>query len=516
MEPEDPARLTATLAAMAAAVGIAAFPPAAVAVLLPILHQELNTSVAELQWAVTAYTLSMAASLLAAGRLGDAFGRRRVLICGAAVLTVGAAVAAAAPSAPWVIVGLAIAGIGGAAQIPTSLAILIDSYPAARRGLPIGVWGAASALGEGVAPLVSGALAGGLGWRWVFLICVVVSLLVIATVYRFTPESRDEYDERSIDSIGVGLWAAALLALSLALIQAPTWGWGSAQTAILFAVSALLTVGIVAVERRAAVPLVDLGLLRHRGFAAGSLVLFAINVTWIAALFVLPLSFQELLGYTVAETGLLILAITGAAVVFLPLGGRVAERIGPLPPITAGVGLMVLGVILLSELDLSAGAADVPPLFVFGAGFGLALTPVNVVAMNTVPASRSGAAGGLFTTLGAVGMTLGVAVSGALFASLQTSRTVSLAREGGVALSRDAAADLDGLLAGSSDAAHSLTSLSPKDQPVVVDAVREAFAFGVNGALRLAAAVALAGLVVAWVLFPRRSLAAQPAGDPHG
>lgn len=180
---------TQTLIATTAAAGIVQLPTAAIVVALPTIHGEFQTSIAELQWTVIAFHLPFSSLLIAAGRLADIFGRRRLLIAGSALFAAGSAVAAVSPNAQVLIAGLAICGIGGAALIPSSMSLLTNVFTGERRGLAIGMWGAAMELVSGVGVLIGGVLTGELSWRWIFGVDIAV-ILVVTVVALWAPESH--------------------------------------------------------------------------------------------------------------------------------------------------------------------------------------------------------------------------------------------------------------------------------------------------------------------------------------
>ena len=489
---------------MAAAAGIAQFPTAAIAVALPTLHAELDASLGELQWTITAFTLAMSAFLIAFGRLADTFGRRLILIAGVGLFASGSVLAALATSATVLIAGTAIAGLGAAAIIPASLSIIVNAYPPERRGLPIGLWGASTALAQAFGPLAGGALTGELGWQAIFWAEAIAAAAVLVVILSATAESRNPEATPGIDGAGLGLAAGALLTLSLAVIQAPTWGLGAPQTLVLLAASLVLAAAFIAVERRVPSPLVDFAFFRARNYSGATIVLFVLNFAFIVALFFLPLHLQELLGSSATESGVQLLPLMVVLIVLLPLGGPVAERVGPLPPIAAGLGSLALGLLLLAGKGPGAdyGALWLP--MALCGGSGLALTPMNVAAMNAIPTRESGAAGGVFTTLSGVGISLGVAITGAVFNSVQLSSTESIASDRGIAIDAEQAQALDGLLVDAPGAHSALAAFGKTDQATLERVVREAFAEALDDAYRLGALVALAGLLLAAALIRRR------------
>jgi EmrB/QacA subfamily drug resistance transporter len=506
---------TATLVATVAAAGIVQLPTAAIVVALPTIHGQFDTSMAELQWAVTAFYIPFAAFLIAAGRLADVFGRRRLLLLGAAIFALGSALAFASQNIQMLIAGIALAGIGGAVLMPSSMSLLTNVFTGSRRGLAIGMWGAATELVSGIGVVIGGVLTGELSWRWIFGVDILFAALIAVLAWTWTPESRDPTASRRIDIGGALLSVSGLTALTLALIQGPTWGWGSVAIVGLLVASACLFVAFAVVERRAAQPVFNLAFFRHRNFAGATTSIFVIDFSFGALLFFLPLYFQEIAGYSAIETGVLLLPLTGLMVVASPLGGKVAARTGPRPPIVVGLALMAISIFWISaNLGVSTSYSELwLPTAILGFGIGLALTPMNLAAMNAVSRDHAGSAAGLLVTLSGLGATLGVAVTGALFNELQTEETVQKLSEGGLESSRDQAQQIaQSVLSGSSSGEPLPSTFGGPD--TTVEAVQSAFVSALGTSLELSAFLVLVGVGLALVLL-RRSEPADAAASDH-
>jgi EmrB/QacA subfamily drug resistance transporter len=516
---QGPSGRTQTLVATVAAAGIVQLPTAAIVVALPTIHGQFQTSIAELQWTVTAFYIPFAALLIAAGRIADIFGRRRLLIAGSALFAVGSAIAAVSPNAQLLIAGIALCGIGGAVLMPSSMSLLTNVFTGARRGLAIGMWGAATELVSGVGVLVGGVLTGELSWRWIFGVDVAIAL-AIAIVALGAPESRDPNASRRVDLSGAALSSSALTALTLALIQGASWGWGSAAVVSLLVASIALFAAFALTERRSANPLLDFSFFRRRNFTGATTTVFVIDFSFGALLFFLPLYFQEILDYSPSETGLLLLPLTALMVIASPLGGRIASRTGPRPPIVVGLGMMAIAVFWISTLTIGTTYSDVwVPTAMLGFGIGLALTPMNLAAMNAVSRDHAGAAAGVLVTLSGLGSTLGVAVTGATFQEIQTERTVSLVRDAGVRVGPDDAQQLIGVLGGSAGSEQTLERIAAGHVQAVEAALHEAFVSALGTALKLSGVLILFGIVLAAALMRRSTpvdsaRSEQPVGSP--
>jgi EmrB/QacA subfamily drug resistance transporter len=509
---EAPVSRPLTLWATVAAAGIVQLPTAAIVVALGTIHGQFNASMAELQWAFVAFYIPFTAFLIAAGRLSDIFGRRRALLLGTAVFALGSVLAAVAPGVEVLIAGIAIAGAGGALMMPASLAMLTNLFTGESRGLAIGLWGAATEVVSGVGILVGGVLTEQLSWRWIFWVDVIFAVLIAIMALRGSRESRDPTAPRSVDLTGVAVIAAALTCLTLALNEGPGWGWGSLPTVTLFAAGVLLFASLGVVERRAKFPLIDFSFFRNRNFTGSTIVVFVLDFAFGAAYFFLPIYFEEILGYSPMQAGLLLLPMTAVMAVSSPLGGRVAARVGPRPPIVTGLAAMAIATYWISTLTLSTDYADLwIPTVLLGFGVGFALTPMNLAAMNAISKDHAGAASGILVTLSGLGATLGVAVTGAVFQELQTNRTVSFAADKGAHITADQARQLDGLLAGATNATKALHQIAGSHAAQVHDVAREAFVSALGTGLKVSTAVVLAGLILSVILMRRMSPAdAQP------
>jgi MFS family permease len=260
------------------------------------------------------------------------------------------------------------------------------------------------------------------------------------------------------------------------------------------------------VEVRSKHPLVNFDFFRQRNFSGSMVVVFVMDFSFGALLFFLPLYFQELLGYSPTEAGVLLLPLTGLMVVGSPLGGAIAARVGPRPPIVVGLGLMALAIYAISGLDLSTSYSDLwLPTAVMGFGVGFALTPMNLAAMNAISRDHAGAASGLLVTLSSLGAALGVAVTGAVFQGLQASRTVTYAADQGVHVSNSQAQSLDGVLAGTPGSTQTLHQVADGHTAGVHHAIEQAFVSALGTSLKISAALAAVGLVLTLVLMRKQS-----------
>jgi DHA2 family methylenomycin A resistance protein-like MFS transporter len=376
---------------------------------------DMKASVTELQWVVDVYNFVYASLLLTAGTLCDLYGRRRIFALGIALFTLGTVVCGLAPDVPTLVVGRAVAGLGAALEVPASLAILTIAYPDTKeRTRALGLWASCYGIAIVIGPTAGGALVDASGWRSIFLLIIPFCIVTLALAMTVVPESSNPQGRR-LDLPGQALAIASLGSLSLAAIEGPRWGWTSSGSA-----AALSVVAAALFLRRqggATDAVVPLPMLRNRVFAACLAVAITMNFGAYAMLFLTPLYFQAVRGASALHAAVVLLPMSVSYMLTAQLSGRIANKLGPRVPMTAGMGLVGLGLLMLALIPLNDSLVLIEGgLLAIGCGLGLNLGPMSAVAVANVPAARSGTASGLINTARMIGATLGVAVLGAVFA----------------------------------------------------------------------------------------------------
>ena len=476
----------------------------AVGVALPAIGRDLGATLAEQQWIVDAYLLTLAGLMLIGGGLGDRFGRRRMYVVGLAAFTATSLLCALAPSPAALIGARALQGAAGALLVPGTLAIISATFTGDARGRAIGRWAGWAGLAAALAPLVGGALVDGLSWRWVFLINLPVGAVAIGLTLWAVPESRDASAGGRPDLAGAALGAAGLLGVTYALIEGPASGWTQAATLAALGAGAALLAAFVAVEASAARPLVPLGLFRAGNFSAANAATLALYAAITGTFFLLPLFLQGVQGYSALRAGAAGIPVTLLLLALSARAGAWAARHGPRWFMAAGPVIAALGLLLLQRTGAGSSYATtlLPALIVVGVGLALTVAPLTTAVMGAVDASRSGAASAVNNAVSRVAGLLGIAILGALVAA-----------RFGAALDAAAPAGLGPRAAGALEAARErplarpdLGGLPPAQAAAVRATVREgsvaAFHWGVGGA----AALALAGGLIsaAAIRNPRR------------
>jgi len=487
-----------TLAAMCFALFMVMLDNTVVNVALPSIQRSFDASLSSLEWTINAYSLAFAVFLVTGGRLGDIFGRRKVFLIGVVVFAAASATIGFAPSEGWLVASRAVQGLGAALMMPGTLSIITNTFPPAERGRAIGTWAGVSALALAIGPVVGGFLVENVSWQSIFFLNVPVAIGAVVVTLFATHESRDETAPPNVDIPGVAAITVGLSALVLALVEANSWGWGSARIAALFVTAAIGLTAFVVIELRSKYPMVDFKFFRSRSFLGANIVAFIVSFAMLAMFFFIALYMQNIKGYSPLEAGVRFLPSTLVIMVAGPISGRLTDRIGPRPLITTGLLLVAGSLFWQGHL-----AVDTPYGFIAGAfvlmgfGMGLVMSPMSTAAMNSVDPSKAGVASGTLSMSRMVGGSFGVAAMGALIAALGSHRLGDLLPN----LSDSARSKLtDALGSGAGTNASGRTA----------GALQDAFVYALNDGLRIGAVVALLGAVAAFVLIePRR--ATEPA-----
>ncbi|GGK73954.1 MFS transporter [Mangrovihabitans endophyticus] len=406
-----------TLAVVCAATFMLLLDVTIVVVALPQVQDALAASLGDLQWTTDAYALSLAALLLTAGSLADRYGRRRLFVIGMVIFTLASLLCGVARSPAMLIGARAVQGVGGAILFTTSLALLAGTFHGRDRGTAFGVWGAVAGVATALGPILGGVLTSGLGWQAIFLVNLPIGIAASLVAVRLVDESTAPRAAR-VDGLGVVTLTAGLFSLVYALIRAGGHGWGEDGVRLCLALAAGLLVAFVAVEFRAAEPMIDLSLLRTPTFLGGSIAAFTMNASLFAMFLYLVLYLQDDQGLSPLQTGARLLVSSAATLVAATAAGRLLGRVpaGWL----IGPGLLLVGAGLLLMRGVSADATWthlIPGFLVSGFGAGLVNPPLASTAIGVVPPWRAGMASGVNQTFRQVGIAVGIALYGSLLGS---------------------------------------------------------------------------------------------------
>lgn len=403
---------SATLAAVALGFFIVMLDTTIVNVALPRIGSGLHGGVSLLQWVVDSYTLVFAALLLTAGAACDILGARRIYLGGLGVFAVFSACCALAPGGGLLITARVLQGVGAAALVPGSLALLAAAYPgSAARAKAIGIWGGVGGIAAAVGPVLGGALIAGLGWRAVFWVNVPVVAVTVWLTLRHTPNPAPAHHRR-LDLPGQAAAVLALCAITYAVIEAAHTSWRPRSVVILL-IGVAAGAGFLLIERAKPDPMLPLKLFRDRSFSVASFVGFALNLGFYGQFFVLTLYFQHYRGYGPLAAGLALAPQALGAVIGSPLGGRATARFGPFATMLAGllIGAAAFASLLTFTRTTPYGVIA-PLIFATGFGISLAMPAATAGAVSAAPAQYAGIAGGVVNSARQTGSVFGVAILG--------------------------------------------------------------------------------------------------------
>ena len=467
-------------------------------VALRAVQSDLRASNSELQWALDSYILVYASLMFTAGVIADRWGRRRTLVAGLAIFAVASAASAFADTPGQLILWRAVMGVGGAVVPPATLAIIKNAVPADEQGKAMGIWAALGGLSVAFGPILGGALLENFWWGSVFLINVPVAGICVVLLFVVARESRSAAAFH-LDLPGLLLSTAAIAALVYGVIRAGEEGdWFAPASAGVIALGLLLVVALIAVERRTAYPVLDVGLFRSRAFAGGTTAIALAFFALTGGTFVLVFHVQLVLGHSPLELGLILLPVAVGSVVSAVSSAGVVRRHGFRRTISTGLLLLALSFAgLLPATATSPLWALEVALLVSGLGMGLTMGATTALAMSAVPAEKAGVGGAVNNTLRQVGAALGVAVMGSVLSMTFRDRAAAVLGELPPEV-RDRAGDSLGA---------TLLELAGRPTPrtpALIAVADDAFVQAMHVTLGVGIGVLVLGAVVALIWIPAR------------
>jgi EmrB/QacA subfamily drug resistance transporter len=408
-----------TLVACILGSGIALLDGTVVNVALPTIQRALGGGLAAQQWVVNGYLLTLGSLILVGGSLGDLYGERKVFALGVAGFGAASALCAVSPSIGFLVVARMLQGIAGALLVPSSLAVIVNTFPASERGGAIGTWTAWGAIAGVLGPLAGGELLAIASWRWIFVINVPLAAACVWLILAVIPPSAvRERGGRHVDYPGALLCALGLGGPVFALIEQPRLGWSSPAVYLPLLAGFALLAAFTFYESRAKDPMLPLVLFRRRNFSAGNVETFAMYAGLAIVFFFLVLFLQQIGGYTPLKSGLATLPVTVVMFVLSRRFGALADRYGP--RFFMGVGPLVGagGLLLFQMTGVKADYVSevLPPLLVFSLGLSMTVAPLTA-AVLAGSEKEAGIASGVNNAIARVAGLLGTAAVGAAIAS---------------------------------------------------------------------------------------------------
>jgi EmrB/QacA subfamily drug resistance transporter len=372
-----------------------------------------------LQWVVTGYTVVVAGLLVIAGVIGDRFGRKRVLLVGAALFGAASTACALAPSFEWLLVGRCVQAVASALITPCGAALVVRAFPDDLRSTAIGLWAATGSVAAALGPSVGGLLVDAGGWQWAFWINVPLSALGVVLGWRFLVESRDAKSASIPDPVGAVLIVASVAALVLGISQSARWGWSSPGVWSLLVFAALVGSVVIHRSRRVANPILDLTLFAYSTFRWANVASLVFGIGFFSMFFGYVLFLVDVWGEDTRGAGLLLTPIPAVGAVLSGLAGRFSDRHGERRPMMVGGATFAAGgawLVLFAGDEPDIARVWLPAAFLLGIGSAIAWPAIFGSVMVGIPVDRYAAATGVNQTVqriaGAVAVALAVTLIG--------------------------------------------------------------------------------------------------------
>jgi EmrB/QacA subfamily drug resistance transporter len=391
--------------------GIALLDGTVVNVALPTIGRELDAGLTDQQWVLDGYLLTLSALLLSGGAAGDRYGRRRIFIAGLVVFTAASLGCGIAPTIGWLIGARLVQGVGAAALVPGSLALIDAGITDEDRGRAVGIWAGMSGVTTALGPFIGGWLVDTVSWRWVFFLNVPLAVAVAWIAVRHLSESRDPSVRGRPDFLGTAAVTVGLAGVIYALIEVPSRGW-TFITVTAAVVGAAALVAFPLIEQRAQSPLLPPKLSRSRQFTGANLTTLAVYTAVGGALFLLALQLQQSLHYSALAAGVSMLPMTIIMLIGSPWAGALAQRTGPRLPMTIGPLIAAAGLALMTRIVPGASylSTVLPAVVVFGVGLAITVAPLTAAVLFAVPDSYAGTASGVNNAIARVAGLIAIAV----------------------------------------------------------------------------------------------------------
>lgn len=411
---------------------------------------DLNSNLKDIQWAITIYSLVMAAFMLLGGKIGDIYGRKKAFVIGAVIYGIGTLTAAFSPNITSLITGWSvIEGIGSALMMPATISLLLANYSGKDRKIAFGIWGGMAGAAAAIGPLFGGWVTTNLSWRWGFGSEIIIVILILSFAH-VIKESKSKDPNQSLDYLGMVLSSLGVASLVYGFIEASTYGWWKAkeiytigsQNIDIFglsisAVTMIIGVILIAIfiwwqkkrEKNNKTPLLDLNLFRTRSYSTSIVTLSMLVLSQMGLFFILPVFLQSVRHLTAFETGVALLPMS--ITIFIASGAfaKISQKIPAKYIIQVGLVLSVISVYLLkNDLSVDVTKGDLAlGLALFGLGMGMVMSQLMNVLLSDVPVEKSGTASGVMTTMRTLSGSLGTAIIGSiLIAALVANVTTGI------------------------------------------------------------------------------------------
>ncbi|MFI7083371.1 MFS transporter [Streptomyces anulatus] len=394
-----------------------------VAIANPAIKEDLDASLADVQWITNGYLLALAVALITAGKLGDRFGHRQTFLIGIAGFAVSSAAIGFSQEIVLVVLFRVLQGLFGALLMPAALGLLRATFPAEKLNMAIGIWGMVIGASTAGGPIVGGLLVEHVSWQSVFFINVPVGVIALVFGLVILKDHRAANAPRSFDVLGIVLLSGAMFSLIWGIIKAgESWGWGDGRTWAWLGLAILLFLAFGLWETKVKEPLVPLGMFRSVPLTAGVVLMMLMAFAFMGGLFFVTFFLQGVHGLSPVDSGLHLLPLTAMMIVSSPVAGLLITKFGPRVPLVGGMVCTATAMFGMTTLSDSTGTFAMSLWFaLLGCGLAPVMVGATEVIVGNAPMELSGVAGGLQQAAMQVGGALGTAVLGAVMSSRVSS-----------------------------------------------------------------------------------------------
>lgn len=377
-----------------------------------------------IEWIVTSYLAAVGVAQTCSGWLADRAGRRSVFIWAMVVFTIGSLLCAIAPTLPVLVVARVVQGLGGGLMLPTGMATIFEQFQPNERGRALGYFGIAIMAAPAIGPVVGGGLVESLSWRWLFLINLPIGIVGIPIAVRLLRDTGYRDPTRRLDGVGLAFAGSGLVAFLVGVSEGGLAGWSQPHVILLISVGLVLLALFVRHVHRVPAPLVEIDILASRVFSVAMVAVSLTTIAQYSRLVYIPLVLDNVRGVDEFHVGLVMLPSALGVAITMPIGGRLVDRIGARIPVTVGAATLGASFVALATTTTSTSLPVIAAiLFVGGLGTGMAAMAPNIIAMNSVPASRVSQASGLANVTRQIAAAVGVAALSSIFATADTGES---------------------------------------------------------------------------------------------
>ncbi len=437
-------------------------------VALPHIQRTFSLSTSNLQWIITAYTLTFGGFLLFGGRAADLYGRKKIFLIGVVFFGLMSLIDGFSRSGGMLIGSRILQGLGAAFMSPAALSIVLTKYREGHsRNIALSVWGAVASGGAAAGVLLGGILTQYYGWRWNFFINVPISILIFIIAYKIVPSHDAEENNNAIDIAGAVSVTISMLSLVYGLTQGPTYGWLSLSTLPFFGITIVGLIFFYFNENRQKHPLLPLNIFKNKNLTGANLTIFPVVASVYALFFFLSLYIQNILGYSPVKTGLSFLIVPIAIIIAATQIPKIIKIFGSKYVLIGGIVLIAIALINLTRLPIHSNYLTniLPSLIILGLGAGASFVSGTIIATSGVEEHKSGLASGILNTSQQIGGSVGLAI----LTGVTSSYALKIAK-------------------------HLPKNINPQSIPIyiAVHSYRDAFAAG--------AIIAIIGIILAFIL----------------